>query len=58
MQVRTVSIQVRVPDESEGAAIVIDAIYDPKTAKNLTNKLTEEQRAQLAELIEPVLRNE
>jgi hypothetical protein len=47
-----------VPDESEGAAIVIDAIYDPKTAKNLTNKLTAEQRAQLAELIEPVLRNE
>jgi hypothetical protein len=55
MIVKTISIQIRLPGPDENAPVAIDAVYDPKHAKDLSGKLDAAAKAHLAEALKPVL---
>ena len=56
MKSRSLSIQLSVPDGDETAPVRVVVVYDPRTAVDLTARISAHDRDRIAELIEPALR--
>jgi len=50
------SVQLDVKKVDGKLGIVVDAVFDPKTEKNLTKRLSADELVRLEEILEPLAR--
>jgi hypothetical protein len=52
----TIAVQLDVKKVDGKLGIVVDAVFDPKTEKNLTKRLSADELVRLEEILEPLAR--